>query len=441
MHRWNQDLTSTRCDSRKDNMMTEAEEVTVLVAVDGSELAYKAVECEYIGHSGDTLVDCMNHVSSLSFAFDVKVCISLSQGTWRICTPPITFWSSSMSQNHSYQFLQVSQLNFLTGVWRSMYLWSQPQVKQADISFSLSHFNCSGFGFNIYWSYVEGVCLQSARSTSWNWKAREQARREKRGKIRSVWRELNNDQWTCRLVLRVSSLRQNSKSNKQFCVNHLVSLPSVQFQNPKTRVLVIYSCGSSGITNWGRSRCPIGWIRRPWGSPLNQECFMWGNVSGQSCNFVRPWVKRLISGCGSLIKSLESVTDSSHSSQFSLVFCFIKRKWVTLRCLWEQFCATSLQAKFEFVSREGDAGQEICHLAKERQARLVIVGARGLGKLRRTILGSVSSYILHHAHCAVNIFRSKATSELKWIRQLFCGRIFLDRGVNFPQNARNSGVK
>ena len=48
-------------------------------------------------------------------------------------------------------------------------------------------------------------------------------------------------------------------------------------------------------------------------------------------------------------------------------------------------------------------GRAIVETADKEHASLVVMGTRGLGKLRRTILGSVSSYVLHHAHCPVVI--------------------------------------
>ena len=42
------------------------------------------------------------------------------------------------------------------------------------------------------------------------------------------------------------------------------------------------------------------------------------------------------------------------------------------------------------------------------------MGTRGLGTVRRTILGSVSDYVLHHAHCPVCICRQETTGMKKW---------------------------
>ena len=50
-------------------------------------------------------------------------------------------------------------------------------------------------------------------------------------------------------------------------------------------------------------------------------------------------------------------------------------------------------------------GQSIVELASHEKVSMVVVGTRGLGTLRRTILGSVSDYVLHHAHCPVTVYR------------------------------------
>ena len=49
----------------------------------------------------------------------------------------------------------------------------------------------------------------------------------------------------------------------------------------------------------------------------------------------------------------------------------------------------------------GKAGEVILQAAKEEKALLIVVGSRGLGTVRRTILGSVSDFVLHHSHCPV----------------------------------------
>lgn len=52
-------------------------------------------------------------------------------------------------------------------------------------------------------------------------------------------------------------------------------------------------------------------------------------------------------------------------------------------------------------------GEGIIRVAKEENASLIITGTRGLGKLRRTLLGSVSDYLVHHSHVPVLVCRFK----------------------------------
>lgn len=46
-------------------------------------------------------------------------------------------------------------------------------------------------------------------------------------------------------------------------------------------------------------------------------------------------------------------------------------------------------------------GQRICEIAKEMNAAAIVVGSRGQNLLRRTLLGSVASYIVDHADIPV----------------------------------------
>ena len=55
----------------------------------------------------------------------------------------------------------------------------------------------------------------------------------------------------------------------------------------------------------------------------------------------------------------------------------------------------------------GKAGELIVEMAKTEKAGLVVIGTRGLSRLKRTLAGSVSDYVLHHAHCPVVICRQQ----------------------------------
>ena len=55
--------------------------------------------------------------------------------------------------------------------------------------------------------------------------------------------------------------------------------------------------------------------------------------------------------------------------------------------------------------RMGTAAAEIVGLAEELGVGLVVVGSRGLGGIRRALMGSVSDTVARHAHCPVLIAR------------------------------------
>jgi nucleotide-binding universal stress UspA family protein len=57
--------------------------------------------------------------------------------------------------------------------------------------------------------------------------------------------------------------------------------------------------------------------------------------------------------------------------------------------------------------RMGGVAEEIVGLADELDAGLVVLGNRGLGRIRRTLAGSVSESVFRDAHCPVMVVRAK----------------------------------
>lgn len=55
----------------------------------------------------------------------------------------------------------------------------------------------------------------------------------------------------------------------------------------------------------------------------------------------------------------------------------------------------------------GKPGEVIITVANEVHASNIIVGSRGHGKMRRTFLGSVSDYVVHHSEVPVTVCRHK----------------------------------
>ena len=53
----------------------------------------------------------------------------------------------------------------------------------------------------------------------------------------------------------------------------------------------------------------------------------------------------------------------------------------------------------------GDPAEELIMLAEEKNCDVIVVGSSGKGRMKRTLLGSVSTKISLHAHCSVYIVR------------------------------------
>ncbi|XP_045164848.1 universal stress protein YxiE-like isoform X2 [Mercenaria mercenaria] len=76
-----------------------------------------------------------------------------------------------------------------------------------------------------------------------------------------------------------------------------------------------------------------------------------------------------------------------------------------LQQLKEKMVAANLHGKVKQTT--GAPRAEIVRVAEEENANMIIMGTRGMGKVKRTLLGSVSDHVLHHSHVPVIICRHK----------------------------------
>jgi nucleotide-binding universal stress UspA family protein len=67
-------------------------------------------------------------------------------------------------------------------------------------------------------------------------------------------------------------------------------------------------------------------------------------------------------------------------------------------------CAAGLSCST--VLADGFVVEEICEVAAERDAQLIVVGSHGWGAARRFLSGSVSTGLVHSAPCPVLVVRS-----------------------------------
>lgn len=65
------------------------------------------------------------------------------------------------------------------------------------------------------------------------------------------------------------------------------------------------------------------------------------------------------------------------------------------------------QAEGKVRTMSGKPGEVVCKVAEEENATIIVCGTRGQGKIRRTLIGSVSDYIVHHSNIPVLVCRQK----------------------------------
>lgn len=73
----------------------------------------------------------------------------------------------------------------------------------------------------------------------------------------------------------------------------------------------------------------------------------------------------------------------------------------------------------------------IVDIANKENARFIVTGSRGMGVIRRTILGSVSDFILHHANCPVFVYKMQWNAQLTPTihKKLYCIKKYYSRDV------------
>ena len=67
--------------------------------------------------------------------------------------------------------------------------------------------------------------------------------------------------------------------------------------------------------------------------------------------------------------------------------------------------AKETEIQLESLVVYGDPAEELMLMAEEKNCDVIVVGSSGKGRMKRTLLGSVSTKISLHAHCSVYIVR------------------------------------
>ncbi len=69
--------------------------------------------------------------------------------------------------------------------------------------------------------------------------------------------------------------------------------------------------------------------------------------------------------------------------------------------------ASAPDATIERRIEVGEPGQTLCRLAGELDVDVIVVGSRGRGAIKRALLGSISSHVVHNAPCPVLVIRDE----------------------------------
>lgn len=93
----------------------------------------------------------------------------------------------------------------------------------------------------------------------------------------------------------------------------------------------------------------------------------------------------------------------AYETQQVLIEQQIEEAQATLAHYSEQ--AKSHNVLIEASYQVGDAGHQLCQVAKDWGADLIVVGRRGRTGLTEALLGSVSNYVVHHAPCDVLVIQ------------------------------------
>ena len=99
-----------------------------------------------------------------------------------------------------------------------------------------------------------------------------------------------------------------------------------------------------------------------------------------------------------------SVLKGNNNGMFHQIDEYEEQQMEFLRYLTKKAIAAGVDA--EYAQLSGIPGWEICEIASNWSADMIIIGSRGLKGVKEMFVGSVSNYVTHHAPCSVLIVRS-----------------------------------
>uniref|UniRef100_A0A7N1A2F9 UspA domain-containing protein n=1 Tax=Kalanchoe fedtschenkoi TaxID=63787 RepID=A0A7N1A2F9_KALFE len=70
-----------------------------------------------------------------------------------------------------------------------------------------------------------------------------------------------------------------------------------------------------------------------------------------------------------------------------------------------EICGRKSVTDMDLQVVEGDPRNVLCEAVEKHHATMLVLGNHGHGAIKRAVLGSVSDYCAHHAHCSVLIVK------------------------------------
>jgi nucleotide-binding universal stress UspA family protein len=109
------------------------------------------------------------------------------------------------------------------------------------------------------------------------------------------------------------------------------------------------------------------------------------------------------------VSALEANTFAQEAIAFNIITEADKRESDRLRGVAEQSAGILRSAGLVVTPRllNGSPGEAIVSAAETWKADAIFVGARGVGRIERLLLGSVSTYVVTHARCTVEVIRPR----------------------------------
>ncbi len=105
------------------------------------------------------------------------------------------------------------------------------------------------------------------------------------------------------------------------------------------------------------------------------------------------------------------------SSNYQAQYAAIEQQTAAMQGVLQKYydAAKAAELAVETTFKVGDVESLLCEVAEAWGADLIVVGRRGRTGLSEALLGSVSNYAVHHAHCSVLVVQGEVepeTSEL-----------------------------